>query len=90
MGVLKYEVKKFAMNFSKNLVKEENKDRNFLEKERKKLEKYLTNFQTNQNYVECKQNLPNIFTRKVNGVRIRSKCNWYENWEKSTKFFLNL
>ena len=22
--------------------------------------------------------------------RIRSKCNWYENGEKSTKFFLNL
>ena len=90
MGVLKYEIKKFVMNFSKNLVKEENKDRNFLEKEPKKLEKYLTNFQTNQNYVECKQNLPNIYTKKVNAVRVRSKCNRYENWEKSIKFFLNL
>ena len=29
---LKYEIRKFAMNFSENLAEEENKDRNFLEK----------------------------------------------------------
>ena len=27
---------------------------------------------------------------KLEGLRIRSKCNWYENGEKSSKFFLNL
>ena len=26
----------------------------------------------------------------VNGIRIRSKCNWHKNGEKPTKFFLNL
>ena len=31
-----------------------------------------------------------IYTKKVNGIKIRSKFNWYENREKSTKFFLNL
>ena len=36
---LKYEIRKFAINVSKNLAKEENKDRNLLEKELKKLEK---------------------------------------------------
>ena len=36
---LKYEIRKFTMNFSKNLVKEKNKNRNFLEKELKILEK---------------------------------------------------
>ena len=35
----KYEIRKFTINFLKKLVKEENKDRNFLEKELKKLEK---------------------------------------------------
>ena len=90
MGVLKYEIRKFTINFSKKLVKEENKNRNFLEKELKKLEKNLNNFQTNEYYLECKQKLQNIYTKKVNGIRIRSKCNWYENGEKSTKFFLNL
>ena len=50
----------------------------------------LTNFQTNEHYLECKQKLQNIYNKKVNDLRIRSKCNWYENGEKPTKFFLNL
>ena len=78
------------MYFSKNLVKEENKDQNFLEKELKILEINLTNFQANHYYLEYKQKLQNIYTKKVNDIRIRSKCNWYQNGEKSTKFFLNL
>ena len=36
---LKYETRKVTMSFSKNLVKEENKDRKFLEKELKKFDK---------------------------------------------------
>ena len=28
--------------------------------------------------------------KKVNGIRSRSKCNWYGNGENSTKFLLNL
>ena len=44
---LKNEIRKFKINFSENLVKKENKDRNFLEKELNRLEKNLTNFQTN-------------------------------------------
>ena len=38
---LKYEIRKFTINFSKKHVKEENKDRNFLGKELKQLEKNL-------------------------------------------------
>ena len=87
---LKYEIRKVTMNFLKNLGKEENKDQNFLEKELKKLEKNLTNFQKNECYLECKQKLQNIYNKKVNGIRIKNKCNWYKNGEKSTKFFLNL
>ena len=51
---LKYEIRKFIMNFSKNLVKKENKDRNFLEKELNRLEKNIPNFQTNHCCLECK------------------------------------
>ena len=36
---LKYEIRKFTLNFSNKFVKVENKDRNFLGKELKKLEK---------------------------------------------------
>ena len=87
---LKYKIRKFTINVSNKLVKEENKDQNFLEKELKKLEKYLNNLQINECYLKCKQKLQNIYTKKGNGIRIRSKCNWYKNGEKSTKFFLNL
>ena len=72
---LKYEIRKFTMNFLKILVKKEGKDRNFLEKGLNKLQKYLTNFQTNQYGLECKQKLQNIYTKKANEIRIRSKCN---------------
>ena len=32
-------------------------------------------------------NLDEIYEKKAKGIRIRSKCNWYEHGEKSTKFF---
>ena len=75
--------------FQKNLSKKKIKII-FLEKEPKQLEKILNNLQTNEYYLGCKQKLQNIYTKKVNGIRISSKCNWYEDGEKSTKFFLNL
>ena len=54
---LKYEIRNFKINVSKNPVKEENKDRNLLEKELKTLVKNLTNFQTNQYCLKCKEKL---------------------------------
>ena len=47
-GFLKYKIRKFTINFSKKIVKEENKDRNFIGKELKKLERTLNKFQTNE------------------------------------------
>ena len=40
--------------------------------------------------MEYKERLNTIYSKKGNGIRIKSKCDWYENGEKSTKFFLNL
>ena len=31
-----------------------------------------------------------MYDHIAEGIRIRSKCEWYEHGEKSTKFFLNL
>ena len=31
-----------------------------------------------------------MYDHIAEGIRIRSKCDWYESGEKSTKFFLNL
>ena len=38
----------------------------------------------------CKLELENICDRKVEGAKIRSKCEWYQHGEKPLKFFLNL
>ena len=34
--------------------------------------------------------LESIYDHIAEGIRIRSKCDWYEHGEKSTKFFFNL
>ena len=47
-------------------------------------------FVDNPEYIETIEKLDKIYQQKTNGVRIRSKCNWYEHGEKSSKFFLNL
>ena len=47
-------------------------------------------FVNNPEYVETNEKLDKIYQEKANGIRIRSKCNWYEHGEKYSKFFLNL
>ena len=39
---------------------------------------------------DCKTQLEQIYEKKTNGINIRSKCEWYQHGEKSSKFFLNL
>ena len=37
-----------------------------------------------------KDELENFYNNIATGVKIRSKCDWYQYGEKSTKYFLNL
>ena len=41
-------------------------------------------------YIDCRNKLNKIYEQKFNGIRLRSKCDWYEYVEKTSKFFLNL
>ena len=43
----------------------------------------------NLEYIDCRNKLDKIYEQKINGIRIRSKCDWYEHGKKSSKFFLN-
>ena len=43
----------------------------------------------NHEHNDCKTQLEQIHKIKTNGIKIRSKCEWYEHGEKSSKFFLN-
>ena len=43
-----------------------------------------------ENYHDIKDKTKEIYEKKTEGARIRSKCLWYEEGEKLSKFFLNL
>ena len=41
-------------------------------------------------YDSVKNELDEIYDHIAEGIRIRSKCDWYKHGQKSTNFFLNL
>ena len=86
---LKYEIRKFSIEFSKLQTQNTKKEKMFLENKLTKLENN-TNCKENLEYIDCRNKLDKIYEQKINGIRIRSKCDWYEHGEKSSKFFLNL
>ena len=86
---LKYEIRKFSIHFSKGIARNKKIERTYLENKLKTLEN-SPNFVNNPEYIETYEKLDKIYQEKTNGIRIRSKCNWYEHGEKSSKFFLNL
>ena len=49
-----------------------------------------SNINNNEEYNGCKTESEQIYIIKANGIKIRSKCEWYKHGEKSSKFFLNL
>ena len=88
-GFLKYEIGKFSMEFSKLQAKSTKKEKMLLENMLKKQENN-TNYIETLEYIDCRNKLDKIYVQKITGIRIRSKCYWYEYGEKSSKFFLNL
>ena len=85
----KYEIRKFSIHFSKDIAWNKKIERTYLENKLKTLE-CRPNFVNSPGYTETNEKLDKIYQEKANGIRIRSKCNWYEHGEKSSKFFLNL
>ena len=60
---------------------------NTLENKMKTFEENLTNNESNQGYLTCKHEPNYIYNQQLEGIKIRSKCNWYEDGEKSSKLF---
>ena len=87
---MKYNVRNYTINFSKKLARNTNKKIVDLETKLKHFEKDYENYVDHIDYKVCKQPLDAIYEEKAKGIKIRSKCNWYELDEKSTKYFLNL
>ena len=86
---LKYEIRKFPIHFSNDIAQNTKIERMYLENKLETLET-RPDFIDNPEYTETNEKLDKIYQEKINGIRIRSKCNWYEHGEKSSKFFLSL
>ena len=55
-----------------------------------KLEQDIDSEEKFDEYEKTKNELEKIYDNIAEGVKIRSKCSWYQYGEKSTKFFYSL
>ena len=83
---LKFKMRQFCMSYSKQKSRERKQKRISLES---KLE-CLENNTTVKEYNSVKQDLEQIYNHITEGIILRTRTVWYEEGEKSTKYFLNL
>ena len=92
--LIKFEARKLSINFSKKLAKEKRE-------KKQKIENIVQAFETKPEiesgiteniYLASKIELETLHDQIKNkkGHILRAKCQWYEDGEKSTKYFLNL
>ena len=81
--LLKYEIRKFAINFYRKLAQNSRKLQADLETKIKNLEQDITD-------EDELDELDDLYGNIATGVKIQTKCDWYQYGEKSTKYFLNL
>ena len=87
---MKFQIRKFTISYSKIRAKNNRRIKKDLENKLKDLENDLNNCDQLQKYNEIKPELEKIYEKFGEGAKVRSKCTWYEEGEKSKKFFLNL
>ena len=73
--LLKYEVRKFSSNYTKQIAKEKRQERRNLENQLKILYKSLDENDNLSKYSAIKNELVAIYDHITAGIRIRSKCN---------------
>ena len=87
---LKYRTRQFARRYSIDKAREKRKK---LEQKVKELESLISTGAEEcslQECNKCKQDLEDFYNYITEGMILRSKTDWYELGEKSTKYFLNL
>ena len=87
---LKYGIRKFTKKYAQAVAENARKETDSLEIELKHLETDLKKYQTSQKYLDRKSKQDEIYSKKANGVRIRSKCDWYQSGESLTNSFQTL
>ena len=88
--LIKYEVRKFTIHYSKEKAKKQRKLKQELETRLLYIDSNIQNKNDHVDYIKYKTELEHIYDNIAEGIRIRSKCNWYEYGEKSSKYFLSL
>ena len=86
--LLKYEIHKFTIDYRKRKAKERGKQEAYSD-----LKKFENNLESSKSLRKCeslKNDLELIYDHIIEGVRLRSKCDWHEPGEKSTELLLNL
>ena len=79
----------FYRKFSKEAACSKKNESSALETKLKILES-KTRDRDDPEHVHCRKELDKLYKAKINGPIIRSRCDWHEHGEKSSKFFLNL
>ena len=90
---IKYKCREFSGNFSIKLSKERKARRLALEKRLANLEGLISSnssWNLLEEYSKCKSDLECLYSYITAGIILRSKSEWYEHGEKSSKYFLNL
>ena len=86
-------MRQFSMTYSKEKAFERNLARLTLEKKVKELESRIRSNSDEalvEQYNKSKNELENLYNYITEGIILRSKVNWYEYGEKSSKYFLSL
>ena len=91
--LIKYEIRKFTMSFSSQKKRDKNNNIKQLEVELNKVNKDLASYPSNAlqlRYDTIAHQLKQYEDDKVKGEIIRSKIQWAEEGERSTKYFLGM
>jgi len=80
---IKYELRNFSIKFSKNLAKSKRQNQTFLENKIKELEQNLISNESLEEYSKVKSELEQIYDKVVEGVKVRTKCDFFQFGEKS-------
>ena len=90
---LKYRIRQFSSEFSKQKAVERKASRLYLERKVKSLETQLNSDSSDElllEYNRSKDELESLCNCITERIILRSRISWYEHEEKSSKYFFNL
>ena len=88
--IMKYEIRKFCISYSKSLKRRKNDLNKALKRELMGLDRIIRSDEENKRYHEIKAELLEHEKEHLEGLLVRSRTQWYEEGEKSTAYFFNL